>query len=100
MGNVDALTNKVDELSALVNYRVYYRESSLFIFTETWLTGSIPDANVDLPGFTPVRANRDTNACGKSKGGGLIIYVNKRWCHPGHVAVKVVLVVVVETWSC
>ncbi|KAK0141969.1 hypothetical protein N1851_020343 [Merluccius polli] len=90
MGNVNALANKMDELSALINRRIY-RESSLFIFTETWLTCSTPDANVELPGFTSVRADRDTKACGKSKGGGLIVYVNNRWCNPGHVTVKVVL---------
>lgn len=90
MGNVNSLPNKMDELLALNNQRSY-RECSLYIFTETWLTDVVPDANVDLPGFTTVRADRDTNACGKSRGGGVIIYVNKRWCCPGHVSVKKVL---------
>ncbi|TWW56008.1 hypothetical protein D4764_09G0010580 [Takifugu flavidus] len=90
MGNVNSLTNKIDELAALGNQRIY-RECSLFILTETWLTATIPDANVDLRGFTAVRADRDTKACGKSKGGGLIIYTNNRWCNPGHVSVKAVL---------
>ncbi|KAI3367896.1 hypothetical protein L3Q82_026726, partial [Scortum barcoo] len=72
MGNVNSLPNKIDELSALNNQRIY-RESSLFIFTETWLNHLVPDANVDLLGFTAVRADRDTKASGKSKGGGLII---------------------------
>uniref|UniRef100_A0A665T724 Reverse transcriptase domain-containing protein n=1 Tax=Echeneis naucrates TaxID=173247 RepID=A0A665T724_ECHNA len=90
MGNVNSLPNKIDELSALNNQRTY-RESSLYIFTETWLNHLVPDANVDLPGFTVVRADRDANACGKSRGGGLIIYINHRWCSPGHVTVKEVL---------
>lgn len=90
MGNVNSLPNKIDELAALENQRIY-RECSLFILTETWLTDSIPNANVDLRGFTVVRADRDTKACGKSKGGGLIIYINNRWCNPGHVSIKVVL---------
>ena len=90
MGNVNSLPNKIDELSALNNQRIY-RESSLYIFTETWLTHLIPDASVDLPGFTAVRADRDTKACGKSKGGGLIMYINNCWCNPGHVTVKKVL---------
>lgn len=87
MGNVNSLPNKIDELSALNNQRIY-REISLFIFTETWLNHLVSDANVDLLGFTAVRADRDTQASGKSKGGGLIMYVNNRWCNPGHVSVK------------
>ncbi|KAI3355347.1 hypothetical protein L3Q82_017888 [Scortum barcoo] len=51
---------------------------------------STDDANVDLLGFTAVRADRDTKASGKSKGGGLIMYVNNRWCNPGHISVKTV----------
>ncbi|KAI3360473.1 hypothetical protein L3Q82_002368 [Scortum barcoo] len=34
---------------------------------------SIPDANVELPDFSTVRADRDTKACGKRKGGGLAL---------------------------
>ncbi|KAI3359708.1 hypothetical protein L3Q82_013804 [Scortum barcoo] len=47
------------------------------------------DANVELPDFSTVRADRDTKACGKRKGGGLALYVNKRWCNPGHVNIKI-----------
>ncbi len=64
------MLNKIDKLSAL-NNKLIYRESGLYIFTETWLTPLILDANVDLLGFTSVRADRDTKACRKSKGGGL-----------------------------
>nr|XP_049609558.1 uncharacterized protein LOC125988413 [Syngnathus scovelli] len=90
MGNVNSLSNKIDELTALNNQRTY-RESSVLIFTETWLNHLVPDANVDLQGFTMVRADRDAKASGKRKGGGLVVYVNHRWCNPGHVSVKTVL---------
>lgn len=43
---------------------------------------------MELRGFTLVRADRDTKACGKSKGGGLILYVNNRWCNPSHLTIK------------
>lgn len=66
MGNMNSLTNKTDDLSVL-NKQQIYRESSLFIFRETRLTQLIPDANVELLGFTTVRAGRDTHTCGKSK---------------------------------
>lgn len=57
---------------------------------ETWLTAHIPYDSVELPGFATVRADRDTGACGKSRGGGFILYVNSRWCNPGHLNVKAV----------
>ncbi|KAI3354583.1 hypothetical protein L3Q82_019078 [Scortum barcoo] len=56
---------------------------------QTPLWPSIPDASVELPDFSTVRADRDTKACGKRKGRGLALYVNKRWCNPGHVNIKI-----------
>lgn len=85
MGNVNSLLNKIDELSALNNQRTY-QESSLFIFMETWLNHLVWDANMDLPGFTAVRADRDTKASGKCKGPGLIMYVNNCWCNLGQIS--------------
>ncbi|KAI3369253.1 hypothetical protein L3Q82_007798 [Scortum barcoo] len=78
MGNVNSLPNKIDELAALTKNLKTFRECSLLCLTETWLTASIPHANVELPDFSTVRAARDTRACGKRKGGGLALYVNKR----------------------
>lgn len=88
MGNVNALQNKVDELAGLMKTQKFYRESSLIVLTETWLTSYIPDANVELSGFMAVRADRDTKTSSKSKGGGLILYTNNRWCNPSHLTVK------------
>ena len=56
--------------------------------TETWLNNNIPDANIELTGFSHVRADRDPSRSGKRKGGGLVLYINNRWCNPGHVTVK------------
>lgn len=88
MGNVNSRANKTDELASLVRHQKAFRECSLFCFTETWLTSNIPNANVDLPGFSVVRADREGRLCGKNKGGGLALYINNRWCNPGHVTVK------------
>ena len=85
MGNVNALQNKVYELAGLMTTQTFYRESSL---TNLTLTSSIPDANVELFGFTVVRADRDTKTSSKSKGGGLLLYMNNRWCNPSHLTVK------------
>ncbi|TWW54745.1 hypothetical protein D4764_0240700 [Takifugu flavidus] len=64
-----------------------YRESSLLLFTETWLTVLTPDTAAQLEGFTLLRADRSRES-GKRKGGGLAVFVNDRWCNPGHITIK------------
>ena len=92
MGNVNKLTSKkVDELRGLIKTQRIYRESSLIILTETWLTSLQPDTSAEVPGFSLVRADRDLKVTRKSKGGGLLLYVNSRWCNPGHVTVKEII---------
>lgn len=44
---------------------------SALCFSETWLTETIMDSCVQLPGFTTVRADRDAKTGGKNKGGGV-----------------------------
>ena len=46
----------MDELAALVKLDSDYRNTSLFCFTETWLT---EDITVCLDGFTFIRFDRD-----------------------------------------
>ncbi|TWW66494.1 hypothetical protein D4764_20G0005260 [Takifugu flavidus] len=58
MGNVRSLPNKMDELAALTRHQREYRESSLLLFTETWLTALTPDTAAQLEGFTLLRADR------------------------------------------
>ena len=70
MGNVRSLANKMDELAALARSQREYRESSVMVFTETWLHRDIPDCNVSVDGFHTVRADRDSTLSGKAKGGG------------------------------
>lgn len=88
MGNVNSLFNKCDELLALVRNRRLYRECSLMCFMKSWLNDNMPNSCVNLPCFSTVRVDRDTKASGKNRGGGLIILVNNKWCHPGHVTVE------------
>lgn len=87
MGNVRTLADNMDKVAALINYQREFRECSLLSFTETWLQSHIPDNSVAAPGFVAVRADRDVTGSGE-KGGGIVLYVNERWCHPGHVCVK------------
>ena len=69
----------MDELRLLTRYNHAYREANVMVFTETWLREDIPDSMLELDGFTSSRADREATS-GKSKGGGLAVYVSSRWC--------------------
>ena len=89
MGNVQSLNDdKVYELSGLTKYDRLFRQCSLLCFTETWLTDTDPDSKAELDGFTLLRQDRDLKRTNKKKGGGVCLYVNNQWCHPGHITVK------------
>ncbi|KAI3351352.1 hypothetical protein L3Q82_005895 [Scortum barcoo] len=76
MGNVRSLPNKMDELAALTRHQREYRECSLLLFTETWLTALTPDTAAELDGFTPPPTeDRRSKESGKRKGGGLAVFV-------------------------
>ncbi len=77
--NVRSLLQKMDELhiNAIVCHE--YRESSMLVFTETWLHQNIPDVVCELEGFSLIRSNR-SEASGKSRGGGVCVFINNRWC--------------------
>ncbi|TWW80173.1 hypothetical protein D4764_10G0012030 [Takifugu flavidus] len=87
MGNVRSLPNKMDELAALTRHQREYRECSLLLFTETWLTALTPDTAAQLDGFNLLRADRSRES-GKRKGGGLAVFVNDRWCNSWHITIK------------
>ena len=44
MVNVRSLPNKMEEETALTRLEWEYKQRSLLLFTETWLTGSTPDS--------------------------------------------------------
>lgn len=69
----------MEELETLTRYMNEYRDSSLLAFTETWLNESIPDNIVEIPFFDLVRGDR-TDESGKKRGGGICLYINKKWC--------------------
>ncbi|XP_061132343.1 uncharacterized protein LOC133152617 [Syngnathus typhle] len=88
MGNMRSLQSKMEVLTALTRTQREYRECSLMCFTETRLINLSPDSHLSLDGLQVVRADRSAMECGKRRGGGLTVFVNDRWCHPGHVSVK------------
>ncbi len=57
-----------------------FSNSAALCFTETWLNDAIPDSVIHLPNFQLIRADRDAESTGKSRGGGTCFYINERWC--------------------
>ena len=47
-----------------------------------------PDSLVTLDGLQIIQADRRSEECGKRKGGGIAVFVNERWCNPGHISLK------------
>ncbi|KAJ4922197.1 hypothetical protein JOQ06_016603 [Pogonophryne albipinna] len=70
----------MDELHLLIQSNKTYGDCSAICLTETWLDHSIPDQAVSLAGYTLHRADRSVELTHKSKGGGICIMVNHRWC--------------------
>ena len=81
LSNVRSLRNKLDELQLLLGKKRDFSSSSVLCFTEKWLFGSKPDFALQLAGFQLFRVDRNTELCGKTKGGGICFYTNCGWCN-------------------
>ena len=66
--NVRSILHKLPELENS------FRNFDILIFTETWLTKSIPSSALHIKGFNLVRQDR-VNVTKKS-GGGIVCYIN------------------------
>ncbi len=69
----------MDELELRSATHPFVHDCCAMIVTESWLHPAIPDAVLQLAGRTFYRLDRNKDS-GKSKGGGLCIYVNNDWC--------------------
>ena len=56
-------------------------------YTETWLTDAGRDSHVNIEGFSLFRSDRTKDSCKKIRGG-LCLFLNEKWCHRNHLAVK------------
>lgn len=82
VANVQSLRNKTDELQANTIHLHEYRDACIMAFSETWLTSTDANSDLTISGFgAPVRLDRDTDATGKSQGGGVCVYINQQWCN-------------------
>mgnify|MGYP001795631533 FL=1 len=52
----------------------------LLVFTESWLSSNFSDQQIALANYEVFRADREGIKSGKTKAGGLTLYVNKDWC--------------------
>ncbi|KAK3518561.1 hypothetical protein QTP70_001593 [Hemibagrus guttatus] len=80
LSDVCSLDNKLDYFRLQRTTRSEYRDCCVFVFTETWLSNRVPDAAIQLHGLTVFHANRNAALCGKTRGGGLCVYINTEWC--------------------
>uniref|UniRef100_A0AAY4BNL9 Reverse transcriptase domain-containing protein n=1 Tax=Denticeps clupeoides TaxID=299321 RepID=A0AAY4BNL9_9TELE len=70
----------MDEIRLRINHSKKLWNCNVMIFTETWLNNGIPDNAIALAEHHILRADRTADDSGKTRGGGLCIYVNKAWC--------------------
>ena len=80
LANVRSLLNKMEEIRLNITYSKRLLNCNVLIFTETWLNSGIPDNAIELAGRHTFRADRTLDGSGKTRGGGLCIYINKAWC--------------------
>ncbi|KAJ8049182.1 hypothetical protein HOLleu_01805 [Holothuria leucospilota] len=86
-GNVQSLSNKIDEICANCKFLHEFRNATKLSFTETWLTDLHSDAHISIDGFNLLRGDRTVQS-GKGKGECVCIYVNEKWCHPNNAVMK------------
>ncbi len=80
--------NKLDLIQLSRSTQHEARDCCVFVFTETWLNDNVPDSAIQLNRLTCYWADRDTTLSGKSRGGGLCVYINKEWCNNAAVLSK------------
>lgn len=81
-GKCPVFKEKFDELQATVHVHHAYRKECILAFTETWLKTQDSDSALTINRFgTPLRTDRDSLITCKSQGGGVCLYIHKRWCN-------------------
>ncbi len=88
LSNVCSLENKLDLIQLSRSTQHEARDSCVFVFTKTWLNGNIPDFAIQLNRLTCYQADRDSSLSGKTRSGGLCVYINKEWCNNAVVVSK------------
>lgn len=79
LANVRSLAIKIDELRLRLTQWMFI-DCNIMVFAETWLNSTIPNSAIELEGRNIFRADRTAVDSGKSKDGGVCLYVNRSWC--------------------
>ncbi|XP_062394808.1 ribonuclease inhibitor-like isoform X2 [Sardina pilchardus] len=79
LANVRSLDNKMDLLRLRLSVSTEMKHCAVLCLTETWLNNNMPDSAFQIDGLQLFRADRDHRS-GKTRGGGLCVYVNGGWC--------------------
>ncbi len=69
----------MDLLRLRLSVSTEMRNCAVLCLTETWLNYNMPDSAFQIDGLQLFRADRDHRS-GKTRGGGLCVYVNEGWC--------------------
>ncbi|KAM9816502.1 uncharacterized protein ACBT44_010814 isoform 1-T1 [Syngnathus typhle] len=88
LANVRSLDNKMDYIRLLQSTNRTVRDCCVLVFTETWLTVNIPDSAVHLERLACYRADRAIVRGGKSRGGGICVYIRDERCRDSVVVCK------------
>ncbi len=88
LSNVRSLENKLELIQLSRSTQHETRDCCVFVFTEPWLHNNIPDSTIQLHRLTCCRADRDSSLSGKTRRGGLCVYINQEWCNNGAVLSK------------
>ncbi len=88
LANVRSLDNKLDYIRLLRSTQRTVKDCCVFVFTETWLSNSVPDCAIQLDQLSCYRADRVLVEGGKTCGSGLCVYINDAWCRDAVVVCK------------
>lgn len=80
LSNTQSLVNKMDELELLVTGGRYVQNCCVMVITKSWFHPLIPSEAIQLPSHTVHGSDRNKEESGKSRGGGLCVYVHGDWC--------------------
>ena len=77
--NARSILPKIDELFAIIKNRKHHQLTQVISITESWLTDKVPNTSTHLDGYMQFRNDRSCHETGKTKGGGILVYINESW---------------------
>lgn len=84
----NSLDNKMDNIRLIRSTQSEVRECCVYVFMETWINDNIPDSAIQLNRLTCYRLDRATVSGGKTRSGGVIVYISDAWCRVAVVVCK------------